>query len=314
MNEMGGYSLPMQIMASWAEGYEKGGQNIPGLPENRKATPDEVTNYYGPRFAGALNASLKPFKNAVPGENLLSLIGQFGEGGATAAATGAVQNVIGRVTVPGAARFLENLSDPVARDVQRKGVAALWEPTAASWPGLSQFVPPKIDPTTGEVMGKARSGLGTLVGAQQDVASPITLEVDRLKKKGYDITAPKTYPESVSISGAEVKLSPDEQRQVAEITGKTLGNFAERLSQPDYQNSSENRKAQLMQSYLNAAERARASAVRQVLGQPELRRRVLAGQRTVGRLNVQATTPEVPFLSSSSYSADEQRQLAGVGG
>jgi hypothetical protein len=313
MNEMGAYALPMQIMASWADGYEKGGHDVP--PSTPGATDlEKLTNYFGPRFGAALNASLKPFQQGIPGENLIRFVSNLGQGGATGAGLGLAQDAVSRVTVPGAARFVENLTDPVARDINRKGVASLWEGTMANWPGLAQQLPAKIDPTTGDVLNKVRSGAGILVGGQQDVESPITQEANRLKKEGYAVNPPKVYPDTVTISGAQVKLSPDEQRKVTMITGKTLGDFADRLTRPDYQNSTDNRKAQLMQSYLNAAERTRLSAVRQVLGQPELRRRVLAGGRTVGRLTTQTAAPEVPFLSSSGLSADEQQQLAGVAG
>jgi hypothetical protein len=152
-----------------------------------------------------------------------------------------------------------------------------------------------------------------LLGARADVESPLTIEANRLKKAGFDTAPPTTYPDSVSIQGAEVKLKPDEQRKVAEITGKQLGALAARLDQPDYQNALDPRKAQLMQAYLNAIEKARIAAVRDVLGVDELRTRVLAGQKTAGRLNVQATPPTfTPFVSSSSLSAQEQ-QAVGAG-
>ena len=308
MNEWGAYSLPMQIMASFADGYEKGGQDIPAGAD--------VAGYYGPRFAGALNASLKPFQQGIPGENLLRLVSNIGQGGTTAGALGLAQDAINRVTVPGAARFVENLIDPVAREVDRKGIASLWQLPMSSWPGLADKLPVKIDPTTGEALQKARTGAGILVGVQQDVASPITREADRLNKAGYNLTPPKAYPDTVSYQGAQVKLSPAEQRAVAQATGHILGNFAQRLSEPDYQQSDEGRKARLMQAYLNAASDARLKAWIDLVGPDVARQRLLAGQTTVGRLNQQATPPAIvpPFLSSSSLSAQEQAAaLSGAG-
>jgi soluble lytic murein transglycosylase-like protein len=300
MNEWGAYSLPMQIMASFADGYQKGGQDIP--------VGADVAGYYGPRFAGALNASLKPFQQGIPGENLLRLVSNIGQGGTTAGALGLAQDAINRITVPGAARFVENLIDPVAREVDRKGVASLWQGPMSNWPGLADKLPVKIDPTTGEALQKARTGPGILVGVQQDIASPITLEADRLNKAGYNLTPPKAYPETVSYQGAQVKLSPAEQRAVAQATGHILAGFGQRLSEPDYQQSDEGRKARLMQAYINAASDARLKAWIDMVGPDQARARLLAGQTTVGRLNQQATPPAIapPFLSSSSLSAQEQ--------
>ena len=284
MRELGLYSLPMQVMAAFAEGYEKAGRN---LPAGDRAPLAEFTENYGPRFGAALSASMKPFAKAIPGMDMLKLITSFSEGGLTRGALSLGQDVTNRFA-PGAARFVENLTDPVARDINRKGVQSLWEQPMSSWPGLAQFLPEKIDPTTGEPLQKLRSGAGMLVGAQQDVSSPITEEANRLNKAGFDITPPKDYPDSVSIGGAEVKLSPDEQRRVTEITGKALGDFASRLEDKDYVTSTEERKAQLMRSYLNAAERMRVAAVRDVIGENELRDRIAKGQKTVGRLNTAA--------------------------
>ena len=289
MKDFGVYALPMQVMAAWAEGYEKAGQKIPAGGD--RAPLAQLTENYGPRFGAALNASLKPFAKALPGMDLLRLISSFGQGGATGAGLSLAQDAVSRLTAPGAARFVEDLTDPVARDVDRKGVASLWEGTMAAWPGLAQFLPEKIDPTTGAVLQKARSGLGTLLGQQQEVASPMTLEANRLAKLGYDTAPPKDYPESVSVGGARVELSPDEQRRVAEITGKTLGDLAPRLDAPDYQQASDERKAQYMRAFLNAASNARVAAVRDVIGADELRERIIKGQRTVGRLNERADAP-----------------------
>jgi hypothetical protein len=292
MNEMGAYALPMQIMASWADGYEKGGHDVP--PSTPGATDlEKLTNYFGPRFGAALNASLKPFQQGIPGENLIRFVSNLGQGGATGAGLGLAQDAVSRVTVPGAARFVENLTDPVARDINRKGVSSLWEGTMANWPGLAQQLPAKIDPTTGEVLNKARTGAGILVGGQQDVASPLTVEADRLHKAGFtDVVAPKAYPQDVTIGGAKVTLSPDEQRAVTEITGAALDKIAQRMDAPEYQNAPDPRKALMLKAMINSVDAGRVAAVTKVLGTAELRSRVLGGQRTAGQLNQQAAAPE----------------------
>jgi len=313
MNEWGAYALPMQIMASWADGYEKGGHDVPASTPGA-SDAEKLTNYYGPRFAAAFNASLKPFQQGIPGENLIRLVSNISQGGATAGALGMAQDAVNRITVPGAARFVENATDPVARDINRKGVSSLWEGTMANWPGLAQQLPAKIDPTTGEVLNKARSGIGTLVGGQQDVASPLTIEADRLHKAGFtDVVAPKAYPQDVTIGGAKVTLSPDEQRAVTEITGAALDKIAQRMDAPEYQNAPDPRKALMLKAMINSVDAGRVAAVTKVLGTAELRSRVIGGQRTAGQLNQQAQAPdEFSFFNPTSGDlVNTQRALAG---
>ena len=156
MSELGGYALPMQIMASFADGFQKGGTNI---------TPDPKANpwvqRYGPSASAALNASMKPLVQAVPGMNMMRFLSTALNGDVTGAGIKLAQDAVNRMIVPGAARFVENLTDPVARDVAKKGVQAIWEPAFASLPGVAQRMPPKIDPTTGEPLERsALSGLG----------------------------------------------------------------------------------------------------------------------------------------------------------
>lgn len=319
MSEWGGYALPMQIMASFADGFEKGGRDLPA--------GTSVADVYGPRFAAAFNASLKPFQKGIPGENLLRLVSNIGQGGATAGALGLAQDAVNRVASPGAARFVENLMDPLARDVNRKGVESLWQGPMSNWPGLAQQLPAKIDPTTGEPLTKARSGAGTLVGVQQEVESPITIEANYLKKQGYDINAPKTYPDAVTIAGSEVKLKPDEQREVAKITGKMLGDFAVRLepiqaARAAATTDAERRKIddrawRTMNAFFNASAAARIAAVTKVIGRQELQARIARGRQVGGRYVNEGTVsgsqivPEVgQFLSSVGLSGLEQQQLA----
>ena len=320
MKDMGAWALPMRIMASWADGYAKGGQNIPaGTPG--QSMPEQIVNAYGPRFAGALNASMKPLAQGVPGENLFSALASLQQGGASQAGLKLAQNAWSRLTVPGAARFAENLSDPVARDIDKKGVDSLWQGTEANWPGLSSFLPAKIDPTTGQPVPKASSGLGIFLGAKNDVASPLTIEADRLNRKmGFTaVTAPKTYPTDVTIQGAKVSLSPDEQRAVTQLTGTTLDKMGQRLNEPAYQNASDPQKALMLKAWINAADNSRTAAVVKVLGPEETRSRIIAGRNIAGQLvdQAQAPTPDEFFSGFNSSSGenilDQRRQrLAGA--
>ena len=184
----------------------------------------------------------------------------------------------------------------MARDINRKGVESLWQGTMANWPGLAQQLPAKMDPTTGEVLAKARTGAGILVGGQQDVASPLTIEANRLNKAGFkDVLAPKAYPQEVTIGGSKVSLSPDEQREVAQITGARLDQLASRLDSAEYKNAPDPRKALMVKAMITAADNTRVSAVRQVLGAAELRSRTLANRQIAGQLVNQAADPFAGF-------------------
>jgi len=306
-SEWGGYALPMQTMAAFAEGYQKGGTN---MPEGAKG--NDYLNYYGPRYAAAFNASMKPFLQAVPGMNMVRVLSTALQGNATDAGTRVAQDAVSRLTVPGMARFIENATDPSARDLAKKGPEAAWDTFLAGWPGLAQNLPVKIDPTTGEPMDKKKSGLGTLIGQQQDFASPLSIEADRLNKAGFkDVVAPTAYADGVTIGGSKVSLSPDEQREVAQITGSRLDQLAARMDSGEYQNAPDVRKAQMLKAIIADADKTRESAVTRVLGGAELRSRVLAGRQTAGQLRTQAEPPP-PFDPFASLRQQDQPAAAGV--
>ena len=317
--ELGGYALPMQIMAAYAEGWQKGGLNIPeGAPGTSEL--EKFNDYYGPRFNAAFNASMVPFARAIPGINMVQLLSTALQGDLTGAAAKEAQNIVNRMVVPGAARFFENATDPVARDVAKKGIASLWEPSMAAIPGLAERLPVKIDPTTGAPVAKRASGAGILVGAQQETASPLTIEADRLNKAGFkDVSAPSTYADSVTIGGSKVNLRPDEQRAVTQLTGTTLDKLSQRLDTPEYKNAPDSRKALLLQAWVNAADNSRTAAVAKVLGQPELRSRIVGGKNIAGQLvnQAQAPTPDEFFsgfdpTSGENILEQRRRRLAGA--
>jgi hypothetical protein len=70
---------------------------------------------------------------------------------------------------------------------------------------------------------------------------------------------------------------------VTQITGNLLGTLAERLDSPGYREADDDRKARIIQAYLDAADKDRIAAARDVLGPEELRQRLIAGERVVGR-------------------------------
>ena len=311
--------MTIALMAAFADGFEKGGQNIPAGTPGASAQ-EQYVNYYGPRFDAALKATMKPFAQAVPGMNLIRTLATMAQGDLTGAGTKLASDAVNRMVVPGAARFIENLTDPVARDVAKKGVKSIYEPAFAGLPGLAELLPEKIDPTTGEVAGKRRAGPGILIGQQQDIASPLSIEADRLKQLGYNVAAPKTYPTSVTIAGSQVDLKPDEQRAIAEITGKRLATLGARIQAPEYQNlpdtdAGNNKRQAMLKAIINAADVARVNAAQQVLGKDELKKRIAANRQIGGRLVTQAAAPSVEDTFANFSPTGEhilsQRALAG---
>jgi hypothetical protein len=297
--------LPMEIMASWADGWRKSG----GKPDA------ELTD----QFAGALNNSTKPFLRGVPGFEALRTLETMHQQGPVGAAADVLQSAVGRAS-PAILGEAERLTDPYQRDVATKGASQIWEGLAAKTPGLAQLLPPRIDPTTGEPMPPRSGGPGSLIGIQNRDASRLQAEADKLVQKGFTEAAPpRHYPDSVSIGGSSIPLKPDQQRAITVITGKMLGDLGKRLDSAEYQNASDERKALMLKAWFDAADRARTSAAVQVLGRdriPELvaRYRDVAG-RPVARGSGPSAADEggiLNFLSSSGELAiDQARALAG---
>jgi len=294
---LGAYALPAMIMAAAAEGFGK------PLTRPTEGAGDAVMQ----RMGNALASSMKPFVQAIPGMQMVHFLGALGEGPGTAF-KGELQDTINRITAPGAAKFIEDVTDPTQRDVSQ-GLAGLWETPMARWPGLAQMLPARIDPTTGEPMEKRRSGPGIVLGAESWDESRIREEGNRLVKAGYPkATPPSTYPDQVTVGRSIVTLKPDEQRAVAEITGKMLGNFAARLDEPGYKNAPIATQARMMEAYLNAADRAKVSAALKVLGRPELMRRAALGQKDIGGRLVNQGPPvniEIPSLEDLQKQAGQ---------
>lgn len=295
----GAYALPAQIMAAAYEGYNK---------PLTSADQDELT-----RVGNALNSSIKPLAQAVPGLQMMHFLASLGSGqGLTGAAQQEISDTLSRIAAPGAGKFVEDVVDPIQRDIAKQGPASLYEPTMARIPGLAERLPARIDLTTGEPMEKRRAGPGVLLGVESYDESAFREVANKLAKQGYDTKPPTTYPNQVSIAGSTINLKPDEQRQVAQITGQYLGNLSARVQTPEFQNASEVRQAAVVKALLDAQVKARESAVAQVLGRDELRARILKGQKDTGRLRAQETPVIGNLLGNLSTSLSDQLAGAGV--
>jgi hypothetical protein len=306
MRDLGRYALPAQIMAAAYEGYNKP-VNAPG-----QSIPEAEMTHLG----DALTASMKPLTTAIPGMQMLHFIGSLGSGvGLGTALRQELSDTVSRMITTGAGQFIEDWTDPTQRDVAKTGLASIIQPAMARIPGVAGTLPARIDPTTGQPMEKRSSGLGALLGVESYDESPLRVEANRLHQAGYtSITAPTTYANSVSIAGSAIPLSPDEQRAVAAITGKYLGDVGQRIQSPAYQNlPNDDLKAAQVKAILDSAAKARQSAVVQVLGAPEVNARILADQKSTGRLNAQVPYGLGDLTSSLESQIARQAQSVGVG-
>ena len=227
------------------------------------------------------------------------------------------QSITQRIAEPGITKFVNNLTDPLARDIDKKGIDSLWKGPISNFPGLAEQLPAKIDPTTGQPVAKAASGPGILLGAKQDIASPLSIEASRLNKEGFSkVSVPKTYPQQVTIKGSTVNLSPDEQRAVTQLTGATLDKLSQRLDTPAYRSATDAEKAAMIKAWVSAADNSRTAAVVKVLGPKEVQARVGAGRNIAGQLVNQAQAPTADDFNFDPLGglAQDQRsaQLAGA--
>jgi hypothetical protein len=275
----GGFALPMQIMAGFAEAFNKAGVDFVSPYAGQRGAWDR----FAQQTTAGLNAAMKPFADAVPGAAIMHVLSAVGDGGTSALIQQQAQDAIARVSQPGFARFLENLTDPVAREVQKAGPDALWQPTAAAIPGLSALVPPKIDPTTGQPMPRTTTGFGQLIGAENPHLSAITQEANDLRMKyGYQITPPKSYPSTVTVGNAQIPLSPGEQQAVAQLSGQRMAQLTARIESPQYAGLPPMQRALMLQGISQAADQLNVAALEQVLGPQQFRARVLQSMRLAG--------------------------------
>lgn len=213
----------------------------------------------------------------------MHIVTAVGDGGTTQLIQQQAQDAIARVSQPGFARFMENLTDPVAREIQRAGPDALWQPTAAAIPGLSAFVPPKIDPTTGQPMPRTNFGVGQLIGAENPHLSAITQEANDLRMKyGYQVNPPRSYPDRITVGNSVIPLTPSEQQAVTQLSGQRMAQLTARIESPQYASLPPLQRALMLQGISRAADQLNIAALQQVLGPEQFRARVMQGLQLAG--------------------------------
>jgi murein DD-endopeptidase MepM/ murein hydrolase activator NlpD len=290
----GVYGVPMGVMAAFAESWEKTGRQ-----------PDpEVTD----RVGAALNASMKPIVEGVPGFQLVKTLASLGQGGLTRGVTDTASDIVGRFS-PSILARAENMVDPFVRDIATRGPQQIWEPTFARNVALAHFLPPKLDPTTGEPRGRGVSILG---GATKP-SSELTAELARLERKGYQVSPPDDKPSSVTINGVPVpvKDGSPEQRAMVKARGELLAQISQQMKQPSYARMTDDQKAQMWSSMIDRTAKYQAGAWLQSVDPLTAGRILGRGRPIAGRLQDMDETEQInQQVAQTNLIRRQQREMA----
>lgn len=217
----------------------------------------------------------------------LKIATSIGRGDLTGAATQfGAQAAAGAFPLSGAMGAAENIVDPYTREASRTGPQGLIEPLMARIPGVSQALPPRVDPLTGGPLQRPSSGPGSLLRIQ-NAERPLLAEFARLNRLGYtDIKPPSMdLPRSRSVFGTEVPITTAQAQQIQAARGRMLAGYARILDNPNYARMSDLQKALFWQNALK-----QANAIADVVGEqvemqtPNLADEVRRRREQVGRL------------------------------
>ena len=262
--------LPMSIMADFAKGWEKGGQQAPGA-------------LTGERVGSALTAAMKPLLQGVPGFDALRVINTLGQIGPLEAGEDVASGVLSRF-VPSAAGEAERFSDPYQRDIAQHGWQAIYEPTQARTPGAAGLLPPKVDPYTGESMPGRSTGVGSLFSLQNRATSALQSEIDRLNQDYPGLQDYRNYPDTVTWKGVTIKLTPDEQRAVTRQLGQERASLESLVSSPEWKDVPDAQKAKTLQRALTKYDDQKLKVWLANVNPDDAAQRWQANQRQLGRL------------------------------
>jgi len=239
------------------------------------------------RIAHAVNNVGRLAQEEYPLAGQIRLLSRIGQGNLTGAASGFASDVLAGLTpVSGALGGAENVVDPYARQAATSGWGDVYEPNLARIPGVANVLPPQVNMLTGEPLRRPSSGPGALLRVQNvgKADSPLAREIVRLERLGYQIGEPKELPTQVSVRGANIKLTPDEQRALAQARGQEIERLiGERIRSGDWATLSDDQKARLIARALNRAGAHNTVTWRRMTPAGEQSERIAQGQRVVGR-------------------------------
>lgn len=174
---------------------------------------------------------------------------------ASAVAEGRGPEAVGRMAedlstrgTPGIVQPLTQGLDPYMREPQNIG-----EVVQSRIPGLSQNVPPRIDPTTGEPVRRSNDLLTMLLRSPATgEPNPVAAEVARLERTGSPVTV-KQLPRTVRTAGGL-----EQTRQQRQLMQETYGRLTRQyttsaMNTPGYASKSDTDKAKTLNQALGAA-------------------------------------------------------------
>jgi flagellum-specific peptidoglycan hydrolase FlgJ len=265
----GPYALPIAIPAAIMESVQKTGN-----------APDAGTMQYAAAMSKAVTKTL--LNQSYLG-SFLKMAGQLGRGDLPGAVGQLGGGYIDRfVPASGLLNQVEQSFDRNLRDID---VSRPWEREASRIPGLSQFLPYKVSPTTGEPAVRPRgSPLGTLFRAETEETDPLKHELARLDRLGYTTPDLKDYPDSVSWHGTEIKLRPDEQRAITAQLGRARADLAAEITSPSWDRNKDDEKALFIKRQMDRISSLKTQAWLDKVDPADAERRLNEAERVAGRL------------------------------
>lgn len=233
----GPYGTAANWIASAVEGWQAAGS-----PDTPDAPPPDVQE----RLTGAFNTLGRQLDRDFYLSDFIRLGAAVQQGRGAEAIGRELQDQAGRL-VPGLLRPVVEAADPTLREPRN----AL-EAVQARIPGLSQHVPARIDPTTGEPVTRGTDLLSTVLRSPASGApNPVGAEVSRLERAGYPVRV-RQWGRDAEYAG--MPQSDEQRRVVQETYGRETNRYVRAATQaPAYAAMDGVGKAEALNEALTAA-------------------------------------------------------------
>jgi hypothetical protein len=282
----GPWATPIAVPAAIYEAARK---------EGNKPNPDVVT--------AAANASAKALSNQVFAADLFKTMSQIGQGNLSGAAGSLAGGYVDRyLPAAGAMNQATAMFDPILRDPSSgplvnwaqknapgipgiQGLGTVLGREQAKIPGLEGQLAPMPVMTSGQPQQRQSSGAGEFFGAQTRPVSPLYQQIAELERKNFSISDPTKLPTSVSLGGANIPLTDDEQRQLAVTRGQLIDQaMAAQMRSAGWNSMSDQQKAITLNAVMSSLDAQNAALFVQMTPPAELQRRIEQGRRVAGQL------------------------------
>ena len=270
----GAFQLPLAMPAAAMEEWRKTG--------NRLGAGDR--EYLG----AVMNAWGKTLVNSYYLNGLFDFLTAVGEGRLSDAVAKTLTSYTDR-SIPSGFNQVEQMIDQNVREVSKQFPQSIVDRWKSRVPYLAQTLPAQVEPTTGAERARERQGpLGTLLGVETYQQSPIEQEIYRLNRLGYALRPPRDYPQTLSVGGAQIRLSPQEQHALAQGRGEYIDRvLGARMQSSYWRTLTDDQRARLIARALDQASAHNVVTWRRMTPVNEQRDRIARGERVVGRLEEQ---------------------------